>query len=135
MRDGDIVDLDGTSALQFNQAVTGNYFVAVRHRNHIGVMSETALPLSATTTTVDFRLASTPTYKLSTSGIDVAQVVVVVFPSYKLKGYYSGDINMNGETIFQGTGNDVEFIYQNVTKNHTGNVLKQSFFIIKEQIP
>lgn len=84
-RDGDIVDLDDTSALQFNQAVTGNYFVAVRHRNHIGVISKTDLPLSATTTTVDFRLVSTPTYKLTTSAIDVAQVDVEQETLYLIK--------------------------------------------------
>ncbi|MGK0357177.1 MAG: hypothetical protein ACJATY_002829, partial [Spirosomataceae bacterium] len=49
--------------------------------------------------------------------------------------YNTGDVNMNGETIFQGTGNDIEFIYQNVIKNHSGNSLRQSNFIIREQLP
>ncbi|WP_345271630.1 hypothetical protein, partial [Nibrella viscosa] len=54
---------------------------------------------------------------------------------YKLKGYYTGDVNMNGEVIYAGTGNDVEYIYQNILKNHSGNLLKQSFFKILEQLP
>ena len=55
--------------------------------------------------------------------------------SYKLKGYFSGDIDMNGEVIFQGTGNDVEFIYQNVIKNHIGNTFGLNYFVIKQQLP
>ncbi|WP_345271434.1 hypothetical protein, partial [Nibrella viscosa] len=54
---------------------------------------------------------------------------------FKLKGYYTGDVNMNGEVIYAGTGNDLEFIYQNVMKNHPGNIMLQSFYIIREQLP
>jgi hypothetical protein len=42
---------------------------------------------------------------------------------------------MDGEVIFQGTGNDAEFIFQNVIKNHAGNTLSQPFFKIREQLP
>jgi hypothetical protein len=59
----------------------------------------------------------------------------LVSPSFKLKGYFSGDLDMNGEIIFQGTGNDVEFIYQNILKNHIGNLFFLNAFKIKQQIP
>lgn len=174
-RDGDIVGLDGVSALTFDVAQAANYYVVVKHRNHLGVMTKTALALSSTPTTVDFTTVTTPTYTLSSSTQNVPQVTVeqglalwsgntmydnkmiyqgtnndnnsvyqqvvgastnvLQLPSYKLKGYYSGDVNMNGEVIFQGTGNDIEFIYQNTINNHTGNLLKQSYFVIKEQLP
>ncbi len=42
-RDGDIVDVDGTSPVTFECFKAANYHVAVRHRNHLGVM--TALPV------------------------------------------------------------------------------------------
>jgi hypothetical protein len=35
-KDGDIVDTDGVSPLKFDNASPGNYFVAVRHRSHLG---------------------------------------------------------------------------------------------------
>lgn len=57
----------------------------------------------------------------------------LVTPFFKLKGYYAGDVTMNGEAISQGAGNDVEFIYQNVVNNHPGNTAKLPFFKIKEQ--
>jgi large repetitive protein len=60
---------------------------------------------------------------------------IFTVPFFILRGYFSGDVNMNGEVIFQGTGNDVEFIYQNVIKNHPGNTFRDKFFIIQQQLP
>ncbi|GAB2631501.1 hypothetical protein GCM10027035_27320 [Emticicia sediminis] len=175
-RDGDIVGLDGVSPVIFNQANFGNYYVAVRHRNHLGVMSASPIAMSLTPATVDFRNGSTPAYNLDASNISNVSLVVVnqglalwagnsiadtrvilqgnsndvnvlfesvmndsgnLFdsPFYKIRAYHIGDINMNGETVFQGSGNDVEFIYLNVIQNHPGNILKQNFFIIKQQLP
>jgi hypothetical protein len=56
-----VVGLDGTSALVIS-AVPGNYYIAVRHRNHLGAMSATALALSGSTTTIDLRSSATSTY-------------------------------------------------------------------------
>jgi hypothetical protein len=58
-RDGDIVDVDGISPVVFNSPVPGNYFVAVKHRNHVGVMTAAAQALSATPATVDYTAVST----------------------------------------------------------------------------
>ncbi|MEO1029819.1 MAG: HYR domain-containing protein [Bacteroidota bacterium] len=52
-RDGDVVALDGTSPVMFNQ-LSGNYHVVIKHRNHLGIMSKNAIALSNTTTVVDF---------------------------------------------------------------------------------
>ena len=46
LRDGSVVDLDGSSTLEFSVSATNNLFVAVWHRNHLGVMS--AVPISGT---------------------------------------------------------------------------------------
>lgn len=37
--DGDIVDTDGISALDITNVVSGDYYIAIRHRNHLGAMS------------------------------------------------------------------------------------------------
>jgi len=39
-RDGDIVDVDGISPVKFEVIQPGNYNVAIRHRNHLGVMTK-----------------------------------------------------------------------------------------------
>jgi large repetitive protein len=54
-RDGDIVDVDGTSPVEFTSTVPGNYFIAIRHRNHIGCMTASAMALSgAQNSVIDF---------------------------------------------------------------------------------
>lgn len=60
-RDGDITDLDGASPLTFN-VPPGDYYVAVRHRNHLGAMTATTRSLSALPATVDLRTALTTTW-------------------------------------------------------------------------
>lgn len=57
-RDGDIVATDGTSALPFN-VPPGNYYVAVRHRNHLAIMGSTAYVLTTTPVSLDFRVPAT----------------------------------------------------------------------------
>ena len=52
--DGDIVDVDGVSPVAFHNLPAGNYHVAVRHRNHIGIMSAQTLALGANLAQVDF---------------------------------------------------------------------------------
>ena len=42
-RDGDVVDVDGISPVKFTGVAPGNYHVAIRHRNHLGVMTQSVL--------------------------------------------------------------------------------------------
>ncbi|HFA51805.1 MAG TPA: LamG domain-containing protein, partial [Bacteroidetes bacterium] len=53
-RDGDVVDVDGVSPVNFALAAADDYYVAVRHRNHLGVRTPTALSLSSTPAVHDF---------------------------------------------------------------------------------
>ena len=60
-RDGDIVDLDGVSAVEFPDTYVGAYYLLVRHRNHLGAM--TANPVDFTTVMpLDFTVAAEPTF-------------------------------------------------------------------------
>ncbi|HNA34504.1 MAG TPA: proprotein convertase P-domain-containing protein, partial [Flavobacteriales bacterium] len=60
-RDGDVVALDGTSPVSIAVA-SGAYHVAIRHRNHLGVMTQNGVALSNTPSTVDFTSVATSTY-------------------------------------------------------------------------
>ena len=42
-RDGDIVDMDGTSDVQFPDTYEGSYYLMIRHRNHLAVMTSAAV--------------------------------------------------------------------------------------------
>jgi hypothetical protein len=52
--DGTIVDVDGTSPVSFTGLTADNYYVVVRHRNHLAIMSATAIPLSSSSVLYDF---------------------------------------------------------------------------------
>ena len=54
LADGTITDLDGTSALTFDGMSSGDYYLALKHRNHLGVMTSAANALSRTATAIDF---------------------------------------------------------------------------------
>ncbi len=121
-RDGDIVEVDGVSPLSFSGVSAASYYIAVRHRNHLGVMTQTAIPLSASTTIVDFRLPSTPTFTYtgttSYSQVTVDQAQVIVDQGVAM---WAGNAFNDNEpvaphdyVIYQGNNNDVNVIYQQV---------------------
>jgi hypothetical protein len=54
-RDGDVVEAsDGITPVTFTGAVGTSYYVSVKHRNHLGAMTATAITMSGTGTVVDF---------------------------------------------------------------------------------
>lgn len=61
--DGSIVDLDGSSQVKFNRIVPGNYYIVVRHRNHLPIMSANSVTLGFTNSPLyDFSTAQTQAY-------------------------------------------------------------------------
>ncbi|MEM9931568.1 MAG: hypothetical protein AAF840_17310, partial [Bacteroidota bacterium] len=57
-RDGDIVDTDGISPLQLAGLPPNNYYLAIQHRNHIGIM--TAQPLDFSMGNVEYSFLVDP---------------------------------------------------------------------------
>lgn len=95
-RDGDVVAAnDGVSPLRFNSQ--GQFRVAVRHRNHLGCMTSTAITLAAgTPATVDFTAPSTETYGTQARK-DVGGTLVL----------WPGNVQLaDREVKFTGTDND-----------------------------
>jgi hypothetical protein len=101
-RDGDIVDLDGLSALTIT-AVPGSYFVAVNHRNHLGTMTLAPLTLSSTPLVVDFTLATTATH-----GTHAQKVVGTK------RALWGGNSNNDTKVIFVGPNNDSDRLKDDV---------------------
>ncbi len=140
-RDGDIVDMNGFSPVVFN-ITPGSYHVAVRHRNHLGVMSASAIALSGTTSTVNFKTAALATYGTQARktigafqalwagnavndrsvmytgpGNDRDEVLTRIGGSIAtntIAGYYKEDINMDGVTMYTGPLNDRDIILVNI---------------------
>lgn len=93
-RDGDVVALDGRAALTVAIA-PGTYHVAIRHRNHLGVMTGTAQALGNSTVTVDLSSAATVVH-----GTDATAI------SGSVRLLWSGDVSYNKTLSYTGSGND-----------------------------
>jgi len=140
-RDGDVVDMDGSSAVAFT-ASAGNYHVAVLHRNHLGAMTATTRALSGTSTAIDFTVPATTTYgteackavgpvqvlwggncnadnTLAYTGSPNDRDPILVriggsVPTNTASGYFLEDVNMDGVVRYTGTLNDRDPILVNI---------------------
>ena len=140
-RDGDIVGTDGTSAVQFDLAVK-DYHIAVRHRNHLGVMTAAAVRVSVAPKHYDLSNGSMALfgtepsrslgsrnvlwsgntlvddilrYSGSTNDRDpiLARVGGAV-PTATSAGYLPEDVNMDGKVRYVGASNDRDPILFNI---------------------
>ncbi len=94
-RDGSIVDLDGLSPVAFVGVEEGLYYIVLRHRNHLAVMSANHFGLTPVNGLADFRAAG--------MAYGVAPMVEVTTGIY---GMYAGDVTGNGQIKYSGGGND-----------------------------
>ena len=93
-RDGDVVDMDGTSGVSFN-VPTGDYYFSVKHRNHLGVMTASAVNFGPDGTPLDFTQTATQVWGTNArKEIGAKQVL------------WAGDANGNGQVKYTGSGND-----------------------------
>lgn len=90
-RDGDIVDIDGASPVTFGGIADGSYYVAVDHRNHLGVMTDAPIALTDTAVNVDFTDAATATW-----GTDSLWEV-----ESGVWSLWAGDVNEDGNIKYQ----------------------------------
>jgi len=141
-RDGDVVDLDGISPVSFNLPA-GSFRVAIRHRNHLGVMTAAPVALSASSTIIDFTNSATAIYgtdarknnngtmtlwpgdvtfdgqvKYVGNGNDRDPILTAVggsTPTNTVTGVYAGtDVNMDGAIKYIGNNNDRDVILQTI---------------------
>jgi hypothetical protein len=116
LSDGSMVGIDGISLLQPSVTINNNLFVVVYHRNHIPVMSATALVLSGSTYEFDFTTAISKVYNgfscykqigtgvygmvagdgLCDGVINNSDKLTVWWQEAGLNGYYNGDFNRDG---------------------------------------
>lgn len=113
-RNGTLVDSQtGSATLHFAKVAAGNYYVSVRHRNHLGVITASPVSLSHTERLVDFTASTT-----AVKGEEAR------FMSGTLALMWAGDINANNTLTANGPGNDVTSLLSGVigsTDNVQGN--------------
>jgi hypothetical protein len=107
-RDGDVVSAaDGISPVQFDSISSGNYYIAIRHRNHLGTMTATTQSLTATTTVVDFTTLTNAELWNKTAGDGFEQANV----GGSKKGLWAGNANVSRDVIFTSAGNDADAVF------------------------
>ncbi len=98
-RDGDIVDTDGISPVSFEAPVAA-YFICLRHRNHLGIMTEQSHTLSPGEI-IDFTNLNLNTYGQDAMlNLNNSQMLM-----------WAGDGNSDGKIIFQGGINDPNEVF------------------------
>jgi hypothetical protein len=120
-RDGDIVDLDGVSPVVF-KAKIDDYYIALRHRNHLGVMTASARTVTRSKVDalfIDFTSPNTPTY--------VNPATPTALPQKTMGNYralWAGNAYIDNKTMFQGANSDRNAIFSKVffdSNNTNGN--------------
>ncbi|MFZ4543085.1 MAG: LamG-like jellyroll fold domain-containing protein [Saprospiraceae bacterium] len=85
-KDGDIVDMDGSSPVSFKAAPADNYYIVVRHRNHLGFRTANTIALSTNPVTLNFTNNS-----IALNG--VTPTTIISGTTYAM---ISGDANSDG---------------------------------------
>jgi len=117
-RDGSVIDKDGSTNLKF-LVDSGNYYIVVRHRNHLGIMTENSVALSSADTFIDFTNENTATF-----GINARKQF-----NSGLMALWSGDANSDGQIVFQGIENDPNEVFFTVL-NDPNNTNDDALFIL-----
>ncbi|WP_299886077.1 hypothetical protein [uncultured Lacinutrix sp.] len=114
-RDGDIVSTtDGTSPLVFNR-LSGDYYIAIKHRNHLGIMTANTFGLNNTLMMIDFKDANNQitfgTDAQTTFGMPNGVVAM-----------WAGDTNGDGRLNYSGALSDVPGIRSQVFNDPNNSV-------------
>lgn len=149
-KDGQIIESDGSTGLLLKDAPTSGY-LAVKHRNHLGIRTTSALDL-VTASSHDFTTGSGQAYgtdpmkevstgvwgmwggnangddriKYNGSANDkVTMLLKVGFttPNNIVTGYFNEDVNLNSNVKYNGSSNDKVFMLLNVGFTTPNNII------------
>ena len=99
-RDGDVINAEtGSTNIVFRGVPPGNYYVVLRHRNHIGVMTATRLSLTETATVIDFTQPSYAVYGNNQRYLAGDKAFL-----------WAGDANNSNSVVGSGPGSDANIM-------------------------
>jgi hypothetical protein len=116
---GDIVALDGVSSLEIPGVPVGNYFIAVKHRNHLAIRSSVTLSLSSVASAYDFTSALGQAY----DNVAVVTNNAMVDLGGGVWGMYAGDINRNNKTTYVAGSNDKSALLAALGAGNAGGII------------
>lgn len=115
-RDGDVVAPNGTAPVAFHVPSGGSYRIALRHRNHLGVMSASPLTLTTTTSTLNFTAPATATF--GTNAQNNVGGTMVLWP---------GNVTFDGVVKYVGPNNDRDPILSAIGGSTPTNVVSNVY--------
>ncbi len=118
--DGDIVDVDGVSSVNFPLAPNGNYFVAVRHRNHLGFRTENKIAISATTAPLNFTDNSIALYGITPLTTHISSVTTNVMNGGDAN--HDGSLDSSDSAIWEGQNGNFNDYLLNSDYNLDGSI-------------
>lgn len=126
-RDGDLVSpLDGTSALAFPCQCPGDYYISIKHRNHLGIMTASPVSMGMSVTTIDF---TNPDPNLV--WVKPGYLLTFFNPPRVMSGeralLWGGDANTNKVAKYNGLWNDKEAILNDMGLPNINNTLYQVY--------
>lgn len=119
-RSGDIVDIDGNSEVNF-EVPEGAYFLSLKHRNHLGIMTQEAIYLDNKSELIDFSNPLTPLYGSHAARLVGSRQIL-----------WGGNADGNRYLVYQGGGignPDSDFIFFNVV-THESNLLMALNYVL-----
>jgi hypothetical protein len=118
-RDGDVVDpIDGVSLLSFNGFVGRQYYVSVKHRSHMGVMTANPVTFTNAGTLVDFTTTvNTDVFRISDiyDGHEQATINGV-------QALWAGNTTADNKVKYQGPSTDASTMLMSII-GHPENVI------------
>ena len=120
-RDGDIVSAtDGVSPVKFSNASLGSYYVTIKHRNHLGVMTTAPITFSD----------CTPAVVNFTTGTVYTNPTIATAPRKQIGSVYalwSADANKSKSVKYNGLSNDKDAVLSSVGLNTPNNTLSHVY--------
>jgi hypothetical protein len=117
-RDGDIVDLDGTSPLFFDNVDPDFFFIVIRHRNHLGVMTKYPVTIDEMADLIDFSSVDTPVFdfgntnnQFNYSGLAQKNIMV---ENEELMVLWGGDFDSDGVICYIANNSDINILQTEV---------------------
>jgi len=109
-RDGDVVDLDGVSNIRFKGVNADSFYVAVKHRSHLGAITE----LMPSGGLIDFTDINTPIFDYGTTlrpGVDYSGLAMNTTIKQGYRALWAGDFNSDGLIKFTNPDDDLNWLF------------------------
>lgn len=124
-RDGDVVAIDGTSNVSIDVAA-GDYYVAVKHRNHLGILTASTVALSRSVTSLDL---STDMNAVTGGALALRDMGNGIY------AMYAGDVNTDGSILNTDVANALSVsgsinAYAGADADMDGNILNTDIALI-----